>query len=344
MGDFKEYVVVGSGTWGAAEQGHVTVYGLDRTTGALSQIDRKQVGGLATYLARHPASPRFYVADEDLGGVHTVDLDPATGQLTVGTHVGQESGSPVYLAVDDAATVLVGASYGAGNTAVFPLDGNGAVQTPATTYATGPKSHASPFRPGTGNVYVPSLDDNQISQFRLEGTTLVPLTPATVAQSGGPRHITFHPSGSYAYVVSELSDDVAAFAVGSEGALTHLETVRRLPAAQAGAPTTHTGADIRVTPSGKHAYVSNRGDSNTLAIYSVGEDGKLTLTGHEPTRGNTPRNFTIDPDGELLLVGNQTSQNVAVFRVDAESGALSHLETAEIGVSPFFVGVWRYEQ
>jgi 6-phosphogluconolactonase len=343
MGNFKEYVVVASGTWGAAEQGHVTTYALDRTTGALSQLDRKPVGGLASYLARHPTKPTFYVADEDLGGVHQVELDPATGQLTVGTHVGQESGSPVYLSVDAAGSVLVGASYGAGTTAVFPLSESGAVQTPPTTYSTGAKSHASPFRPGTGHVYVPSLENNQISQFRLEGTSLVSLTPATVAQSGGPRHITFHPNGSYAYVVSELSDDVAAYTVGSEGTLAHLETVRRLPAAQASGAATHTGADVHVTPSGKHAYVSNRGESNTLAIYAIGEDGKLTLTGHEPTRGNTPRNFTIDPDGELLLVGNQTSQNVAVFRVNAQSGALTHLETAEVGVSPFFVGVWRYE-
>ena len=111
----------------------------------------------------------------------------------------------------------------------------------------------------------------------------------------------------------------------------------------ASAPATHTGADVHVTPSGRHAYVTNRGQSNTLARYAVTADGDLTLLGHESTRGETPRNFTIEPAGELLLVGNQDSQNVAIFRIDEASGALTHLETTDVGVSPFFVALWRFE-
>lgn len=342
MTDFKEYVVVASGTWGPSEEGHVTTYALDRASGALTQLDRKPVGGLASYLARHPEKPLFYVADEDLGGVHTVELDVETGQLTVGPHVGSEHGSPVYLSVPEDGSALLGANYGAGTTVVFPLDAAGAVQTPPNGYDTGAKSHSAVVKPGTKYVYVPSLDANQISQFRLEGTTLVPLAPPSVPQSGGPRHLTFHPSGSFAYVVSELGDDVAAYAVQSDGTLDPLATVRRLPAAQAAEPATHTGADVRVTPDGKHAYVTNRGESNTLAIYDIDADGRLTLKGHESTRGTTPRNFTIDTSGELLLVGNQGSKNVAVFRVNESDGSLTHLVTHDIGVSPFFVGVWRY--
>lgn len=342
MTESREYVFVASGTWGDAEQGHVTTYALDRSAGSLTQIDRKQVGGLASFLARHPTLPLIYVADEDLGGVHTVAIDPAKGTLSPGAHR-ESTGKPVYLSVDAAGTVLVGANYGEGTTVIFPLDDRGTVGALAHTYATGPKSHAAPFRPGSAHLYVPSLDDDAISQFELEGGVLEPLSPASVPQAGGPRHLAFDRDGTHAYVVSELSDEVATYSVSAAGQLTPLGTARRLSQGDAGAPKTHTGADVHVTPSGKHAYVTNRGQSNTLAIYTVAADGTLTLTGHEATRGRTPRNFTVDPQGELLLVGNQDSQNVAVFRIDGSSGALTHLATTEIGVSPFFVALWRFE-
>jgi 6-phosphogluconolactonase (cycloisomerase 2 family) len=102
------------------------------------------------------------------------------------------------------------------------------------------------------------------------------------------------------------------------------------------------GSDIHVSPDGRHVYAANRGTNNTLAIYSVGSDGRLTLRAHESTRGNTPRTFDIDTSGELIVVGNQDSQTVAVFRVDRDTGGLTHLHTEEVNVSPWFVGFFRF--
>ena len=48
--------------------------------------------------------------------------------------------------------------------------------------------------------------------------------------------------------------------------------------------------------------------------------GKLTATGHTPTGGQTPRNFNLDPTGGWLIAGNQKSGNVAIFKVNAQSG------------------------
>lgn len=340
MTSSKEYVVVGSGHWGA-EPGNVTTYSLDRAAGTLTQIDRKPAGGLASFLARHPSKPLIYVADEGGGDIYWMQVNPSTGSLTPG---GSQStaGHPVYLSVDGSGSVLISANYGEGTTILFPLDGaTGAVQGAANQYDTGGMTHAAVIRPGTSHVFVTSLDENRIAQFDLEGTTLSPLTPADVSQDT-PRHLAFHPNGSYAYAVSENSNLVGAYTVTAGGTLDPLGDVNRLPQADEGAP--NHGADIHVSPSGKHVYASNRGTSNTLAIYSVGSDGSLTLTGHESTRGAIPRNFTIDPDGELLLAANQDSQNIAIFRIAPADGSLTHLNTIDIEVSPFFVAVWRFEE
>lgn len=63
-------------------------------------------------------------------------------------------------------------------------------------------------------------------------------------------------------------------------------------------------AEIRITPDGRFVYVSNRGH-DSIAIFSVDQEtGKLTLVGHEPTRGKFSRNFNIDPTGRFLVAAN----------------------------------------
>jgi 6-phosphogluconolactonase len=51
----------------------------------------------------------------------------------------------------------------------------------------------------------------------------------------------------------------------------------------------------------------------------------LTTIGTESTRGNTPRNFSIDPTGDWLLAGNQDSDTIATFRRDPAKGTLSQV-------------------
>ena len=81
-------------------------------------------------------------------------------------------------------------------------------------------------------------------------------------------------------------------------------------------------AEIMVHPTGKFLYGSNRGH-NTIAVFAVDAAGALTLVEHEPTQGNTPRGFNIDPGGAYLLAGNQRSDSVIGFRIDAKTGHLT---------------------
>ncbi len=114
--------------------------------------------------------------------------------------------------------------------------------------------------------------------------------------------------------VSALKYDAA------HGAFAVLQTISTLPDGFAGENST---AEVRVHPSGKFVYVSNRGH-NSIAMFAVDrETGKLTPLGHESTRGKIPRNFNLDPSGNYLLAANQDSDNVVVFRVDEESGRLT---------------------
>ncbi len=145
--------------------------------------------------------------------------------------------------------------------------------------------------------------------------------PWVCTQPGaGPRHFTFHPNRKFAYVINELDSTVIAFSYDREsGRLETLQTISTLPEGYEG---TNYPADIHCSPSGEFLYGSNRGH-DSIVIYKIDEEtGKLSLVGHEPTRGSFPRNFAIDPTGRYLLAANQKSDDLVVFRINSETGTL----------------------
>jgi 6-phosphogluconolactonase len=97
-----------------------------------------------------------------------------------------------------------------------------------------------------------------------------------------------------------------------------IQSLSTLPAETKGNST----AEIVVHPSGKFLYVSNRGH-DSLAVFAIGADGKLTAKGHVSTGGKTPRNFAVTPCGRWLLAANQGSDAITVFRVGSDGGSLS---------------------
>jgi 6-phosphogluconolactonase len=84
-------------------------------------------------------------------------------------------------------------------------------------------------------------------------------------------------------------------------------------------------ADIHISSDGKFLYASNRGH-NSLAIFSVSEEGNLQLLTTTSVEGDWPRNFTLSPDEKYLLVANQKSDNITVFSRDNETGLISFTE------------------
>lgn len=85
-------------------------------------------------------------------------------------------------------------------------------------------------------------------------------------------------------------------------------------------------ADIHLSADGNFLYASNRGE-NTLAIFRISTaDGSLKPIGREAVHGDWPRNFTLDPSGKYVLVANQKSQNISVFRRNPKTGLLTYVQ------------------
>jgi len=310
---------------------------LNLATGALSQPELAGETANPSFLTLHP-NRKFLYAVSEAGGkdasLSAFAVAPDTGKLTFLNKQSVRGSGPCYVSVDQTGKAALAANYGSGSVCAMPIGDDGllaeatafiqhAGSGPNAGRQKGPHAHCIDLTPDNRFALVCDLGLDKIFIYRLDPAkaTLVPNDPpsASVVPGAGPRHIAFHPSGKFVYVINEMASTVTAFTYdAARGAMTEFQTVPALPADFKGNSTT---AEIAVHPSGKFLYGSNRGH-DSIAIFAVADDGKLKPLGHQPTQGKTPRCFGIDPTGAWLVATNQGSDNVVVFKIDAATGLL----------------------
>jgi len=188
--------------------------------------------------------------------------------------------------------------------------GNGTGPNPARQE--GPHAHQILTDFDGNHVFGVDLGADKVNVWNLDPSTSV-LNPNTVPYAAGPRHMAFHPDRQHAYVLSELVSAVTVFTYDpARAAFIWQQTISALPPDFTGS---NTAAEIRIHPSGRFLYTTNRGH-NSVAIFKIEPDtGELEVIGWESTRGQWPRGMNIDPSGTFLYAANQNTDNIAVFRI-----------------------------
>ena len=314
----------------------LVVYELDAAAGTLSLVHSHEGISNPSYLALDPQQRYLYcVAEVDAGQVHAFRIDPVTGSLTALNHQSSHGAGPAHLSVERSGHWVFVANYGSGSVAVFPIlpDGRLGAATDTVQHTghggdaklqEGPHAHWIGADPSNRFVLVVDLGLDAVLRYRFDatrGTLGQTEGPACRLTPGsGPRHLAFRPDGRYAYVIDELDSTLVACAYDpSSGTLRPLQRVSTLPAAVTG---TNTTAAVRVAPSGRFVYGSNRGHDSIIVFTSDPTTGQLTYVEHVAIGGREPRDFAIDPTGACLLVAQQHSDQLATFQVDATSGRL----------------------
>ncbi len=209
---------------------------------------------------------------------------------------------------------------------VFKFEGKG-----TTDRQEGSHPHSSIVSPDNKFVYVADLGTDKVMCYKIESnkTGLIPTEQkfVKVQDGAGPRHMNFHPNGKFLYVLNELDRTVNIFKYSTEnGKLEQIQSLSTLPN---GFSEFSLCAAIKIHPSGKYLYASNRGH-NSIVIYKIDEaTGILTFLGTEPTLGNFPRDFSIDPTGDYLWVANQNSDNIVKFKINMDTGQLMKVSELE---------------
>jgi 6-phosphogluconolactonase len=316
-----------------------------------------------SWVALHPSGHFLYAVNElpnykgpNSGGLSAFSVDPATGKLTFLNEVQTKGADPCYVTVDKTGKYVLVANYTGGSIAAFPIltdgklgDASAFVQHtghgPNAQRQEGPHAHSIDLSPDNRFAMVDDLglDELLVYKFDSANGTLTPNDPpfAKVDAGAGPRHFALRPDGKFAYVIAEMGRSVTVFSNdAASGRLQALQTVSTLPKDFNGR---NDDAEIRIHPSGKFLYASNRGE-DTIAIYAIdGTKGTLTQVGSTPTGGKEPRSFEIDPTGTLLFAANQKSDNIVVFRIDQKTGQLTPTgQVLEVG-SPVCIKFLKVE-
>ncbi len=306
---------------------------LDSETGSLTVLGLAAETLSPSFLALHSNRKFLYAVNETgSGSVSSFSIDSASGTLTFLNQRSSQGASPCHLSLDGSGRNLLVANYTGGTVVVFPVGEDGRLEQVSAREDHKAASVDSPSHPHSIRVAVgdrfafaadAGLDRIFLYRFDPDQGSLKPHKPPWVetAAGSGPRHLTFHPNGRYAYVINETNSTVTAFSYAPEqGMLKEVQTISTLPKGFEG--NSHT-AEVQVSPSGLILYGSNRGH-DSIAVFRIDpETGKLTPLQHQATGGKTPRNFGIEPAGRFLLVANQESDNVVVFRINPKTGILS---------------------
>ena len=181
-----------------------------------------------------------------------------------------------------------------------------------------PHAHSIKFSPFGAEVFSADLGTDKSNRFILKNGKLVQSGQSFVKldSGAGPRHFDFDKSGNAIYVINELNSTISSIVKVGEEWIKH-QTISTLPIDFDGVSYC---ADIHVSADGKYLYGSNRGH-NSIVVYSINENSReLKNIGFVSVEGNWPRNFSLTPNGEFMLVANQKSGNITVFKINDETG------------------------
>ncbi len=318
---------------------------LDPASGRLTQIAAVEGPANPSYLARHPSLPLLYAVSEtrdatgQSGGSVTAWALDASGVPTLQATLPCGGADPCHLRTDPEGRILAVANYTSGHITAIPLDASGTFG-PAQVIAhhgtsvhpvrqTGPHAHHVAWLASTngGRFWASDLGMDVIRPYRITQSGLErDGADAPTPPGSGARRIITHPSGACAYALGEIDATVIHYTIAPDGRLIQHESISMLPEGYDGP---RSGAEIRISPDGRHFYGSNRGH-DSIARFAIAPDGSLRPLGHTPSGGAKPRHIALSRDGAWLLACNQASDHITLFRRDAETGDLT--PTADLSI------------
>ncbi len=331
------YMLVG--TYNSPQSEGIYVYKFNSDSGTAYPVSMVKTSN-PSYLAVSPDNKYVYAVGENAavqgkgGQVSSFVFNKKTGVLTFINAQSSSGNNPCYVATDAKGKWVITGNYSSGNLSVLSAkkgklsvlqsiqhEGSG----PDTSRQKSPHVHGVFPQKNSPYVYITDLGTDKVNSYYQNNKTgklsLVAAKTITMSPGSGPRHLDFHPNGKYMYVLNELSNGVSVFKDTATSDFLEIQTLSVLPLTFKGKS---TAADIHVSPDGKFLYTSNRGTSNTIAIFSIdAQTGMIALVDHQYTEGETPRNFNFDPTGNYLIVGNQNSNSIVIFKRNKETGLLT---------------------
>jgi 6-phosphogluconolactonase len=327
-----------AGTYTNGESIGIYRFTLDTEKGRVYDVQPAAQLGNPTYLTIDKGNQFLYsvVKQGDAGGVASFAINQHTGELEAINSEVLEGASPCHISVNGTNQNVVTANYHKGTIESFSTrQESGQIQPdpfvvqhhgggPNKERQEKPHAHFAGFTPDEKYVVAVDLGIDKIITYSVDNGSLTEVNSLAVTAGSGPRHLVFHPNSRYAYVMTELSNEVIVLGYNAdEGSFSMIQSVLAIPA---DFTQNSQGSAIHISADGKFIYAGNRGH-DSIAVFSVSEEsGELTFIEHTHTEGHWPRDFALDPTQKYIVASNQESGTLALFERDQLTGRLALLQ------------------
>jgi 6-phosphogluconolactonase len=312
-------------------------------------------------------------------GISAFSIDPATGSLTPNgspAHLPPSPGYSSFISTDVPGTHVLVTHTDPSFLKVFKIEPDGTVGSevkPKTPLDYGIHAHQVRVDPTNKKVFLMDLGyrptatspdwGSSINIFDYKNGELT--REVTIPPGGGSnfelRHLDFDPSGRWDFVSLERQNKLLVYKRMSDGSigsepLFSKDTLADPSNIQRG----QIFGTVHVHPNGKFVYGANRaasstmvdgkrvfaGGENSIVVYAINQNtGEPTLIQSIDTHGFSPRTFSLDPSGRLLVVSNTkqlyvhdgeglrlVQPNLAVFRI-GDDGKLEFVRSYDVTFS-----------
>ncbi|MFC7337699.1 lactonase family protein [Haloferula chungangensis] len=335
---FAESIDFYIGSTGKGKDGGIYLSSLDEDSGKISPP--KQIVELAGtgFQALSPDGKSLLSTSQKKGaGTLSLFSIGEDRSLTLTGETSAQGKGACHVSFDHTGKVAMFADYGGGSVGSTSIGSDGSL-APLVSFFKHEGSSANPQRqkephahsifadPDNQYAYAPDLGTDKIEIYKIDTTSgaLEKAGHAEVPPGSGPRHLKFSKDGKRIYVLNELNTSVSVFKRLTDGQLERVQDLSTLPADSK--LEGMSCSEIRVHPNGKFVYTANRDTRNkgndSITVFEVEEDGSLNRLSSVPATVSIPRNINLSPSGKWLITGGQNSNDIAIFSIDAETGAL----------------------
>ncbi len=276
------------------------------------------------------------------GGIGSFSI--YNNELILNNNYGSSGRSYTHLCIDDEKKYIFAANYHYGATASYRIENKSIKEKICAVRHTGrgpdllkrqtsPHAHNVGITPDKKYVYSVDLGADKVIMYRYNNGILKEDSDRTlnVVPGSGPRHMIFSHDGKFAYLVNEIANSIMVFKyIDSRFSL--IQAISTIPRHFIGFS---SASAIRLTTSGEHLFVSNRGH-DSIAMYRVNkETGKISLLYMVHT-GKEPRDFNIYND-QYLIIACQTDNKLQIMTFNEEAEGLKLTDSEIVIPAPICV-------
>ncbi|MFB9056634.1 lactonase family protein [Mariniflexile ostreae] len=284
-----------------------------------------------SFISFSPNKKFIYAVGEGSSSAVTAFKLRKDGLLELINQVSSNGKGPCHVAINAAGNKAVVSNYGGGTVSIYTINENGSLNEASQVFdhnIENEKSHVHSAQFDQNNLFVADLGRNALYHYVLEDSIYKIKSTAITEMKGnpGPRHFTMTENKKQIYVINEYANSITALKKTEHGFESFSEYTTLAPSFNGES----FCADIHLSQDERFLYGSNRGENSIVVFKRNLENGTLENIQNSSVHGDWPRNFTLDPTGTFMLVANQRSHNISVFKVDQKTGKLSFLNTTHL--------------